>query len=128
MRKTARLKNSGFTLVEVVVVAALIGVIALLVVPNFINANEKVKEDICLDNMKQIHLAKRMWALENGEDDSTQVTMTVLMNGRYLKEWPVCPLGGTYSTVAGEAVSAMPSCSIHGSASGGDAEEDEDLY
>ncbi|MBI4023540.1 MAG: type II secretion system protein [Verrucomicrobia bacterium] len=59
-------KRCGFTLVELLVVIAIIAVLMALLMPALKNARNSAKQISCMNNMKQIHLAIRMYADDNG--------------------------------------------------------------
>src|SRR5262245_47616400 len=60
-------RNAGFTLVEIMIVVAIIGLLASIAVPNFVRARSRAQTDACLNNLRQIDAAKQQWALENGK-------------------------------------------------------------
>jgi len=105
--KTTR--KSGFTLVEIMIVVAIIGLLAAIAIPNFVKARTTAQKNACIANLKQIDGAKEQWAMENKKttgdaDDDTAV------NG-YLKnsQAPQCPANGTYTY---NTVGSNPTCSI----------------
>ncbi len=105
--KTSR--KSGFTLVEIMIVVAIIGLLAAIAIPNFVKARETAQKNACIANLKQIDGAKEQWALEQkltsgAPDDDNAI------NG-YLKNsvGPGCPANGTYSY---NVVGVSPSCSL----------------
>ena len=61
--KTTR--KSGFTLVEIMIVVAIIGLLAAIAIPNFVKARTTAQKNACIANLKQIDGAKEQWALEN---------------------------------------------------------------
>ena len=104
--KTSR--RSAFTLVEIMIVVAIIGLLAAIAIPNFIKAREASQKNACIANMKQIDGAKNTWALEQKKvnadvPDDTDLFGTSL----YIRSKPVCPGGGTYALLA---VVAKPTC------------------
>ena len=61
---TAR-KNVGFTLVEILVVIAIVGLLAALLFPVFANARASARRTSCASNLKQIGIAINLYAADN---------------------------------------------------------------
>jgi prepilin-type N-terminal cleavage/methylation domain-containing protein len=96
--KTAR--KSGFTLVEIMIVVAIIGLLAAIAIPNFIKARATAQANACINNLRQIDGAINEWALEAGQTTGDTVNATVISG--YIKlnsasSVPGCPAGGTYT-------------------------------
>ena len=63
--KTSR--KAGFTLVEIMIVVAIIGLLAAIAIPNFVRARSTSQMNACINNLRQIDSAKQQWALEKGK-------------------------------------------------------------
>ena len=103
------MRVKGFTLVEMMIVAALIGLLAVIAIPNWVHARTTSQTNACLNNLRQIDAAKNEWALENRKKTGDVPTAQDLKP--YLKNsvFPTCPAGGTYTI---GAVGDDPTCSI----------------
>jgi type II secretion system protein G len=83
--------KSGFTLVEIMIVVAIIGLLAAIAIPNFVKARESAQAKTCVNNLRQIDGAVDQYALENGK--ATGDAVTKAQYGTYLKATPTCPVG-----------------------------------
>lgn len=90
--------RSGFTLIEIMVVVAIIGILASIAVPNLLHAMDKSRQRACALNRKKIDAAKLEWALDNKEPPTALPTEDDLFGqNRYIEHEPDCPAGGKYS-------------------------------
>ena len=87
------LNPGGFTLVEIMIVVAIIGMLATLAVPNFMKSREDAYRVGCINNLRQIDSAIQLWALESKKDSGSPVTYDEISG--HLKNAVVCPSGGT---------------------------------
>lgn len=95
--KVTTMRRSGFTLVEIMIVVAIIGLLAAIAIPNFVKARTASQRNACIANLKQIEGAKSTWALENKKTGGDQPGDPDLFGAdKYIAKKPECPAGGAY--------------------------------
>lgn len=110
--KMWRLNRKGFTLVEIMIVVAIIGLLAAIAIPNFITARETARQNTCRANIRTmqggLELAVFDGATAAGAKTAVELQAALVPN--YIRTMPACASGGVYSSNANNVVS----CSIHG--------------
>jgi prepilin-type N-terminal cleavage/methylation domain-containing protein len=117
MKKT-NAKKSGFTLVEIMIVVAIIGLLAAIAIPNFVRARTTSQMNACINNLRLIDSAAQQWALEQHQGSSAVPLATDLqpyLGHGSAGELPTCPAdsttGPTYtSSYTVYNISVKPQC------------------
>ena len=110
-------RKAGFTLVEIMIVVAIIGLLAGIAIPNFIKARETARKNACINNLRLIDSAIQQWALEENKNGTDNVSFAKLkvylgrggkgeINGTDTGAVR-CPSNGHYSATT---VDVQPTC------------------
>src|SRR5687767_13848294 len=109
-----RKRCSGFTIVEIMVVVALVGLLTAIVVPHVLNSRNRASQRACLSNLRQIDQAIQLWAADTKSLPTDIVTHTNLVS--YLRKLPTCPAvkGGNFTADYGLTFVEEPSyCKVN---------------
>jgi prepilin-type N-terminal cleavage/methylation domain-containing protein len=90
------MKRKSFTLVEIMIVVAIIGLLAAIAIPSFLNARNTSRKNACINNLRQIDGAQQQDMLANGGTAPTLAGTQV-----YLKQSAglACPASKTAYTL-----------------------------
>lgn len=118
-RPLTNAKNSdprAFTLVEIMVVVAVIGLLAAMAIPNFVKARARSQASACINNLRKIDDAASQFAIEmhksTGDHVSLNRDLTPYIKMNSAGRLPACPAKGTYSI---ENIGDIPTCSLQSS-------------
>jgi prepilin-type N-terminal cleavage/methylation domain-containing protein len=103
--KTGR--NRAFTLVEIMIVASIIGLLAAVVVPSYYRSVAASQKSACIANLSQIEGAIQQWATEFKKANGSPVTKTDIIPFLKGNRMPAEPAGGDYTL---STVDAPPEC------------------
>ena len=108
-------RNKAFTLVEIMIVVAIIGLLAAIAIPSFIKARQQSQTNACINNLRQIDAAKEQWALANKAVNNDIVNTDPAAGDSvwaYVKSGePSCPADGAYTI---GVVGTPPTCDVTG--------------
>ncbi|MBI3879978.1 MAG: prepilin-type N-terminal cleavage/methylation domain-containing protein [Verrucomicrobia bacterium] len=105
--KTRVSKPAAFTLVEIMIVVAIIGLLASIAIPNFVKSRSQAQATVCINNLRQVDGAKELWALETKAAATATPTATNL--DVYIKGgMPTCPVGSVAYSI--NDLATKPSC------------------
>lgn len=115
-----RKQRKGFTLVELMIVVAIILILASVGVSSYTHYTQLARRAKCVSNLRVIHEAKMAWAVDNPEKGVVAGIDTLASEGYFrgkaeATNVPTCPSGGEYSyELARSDVAVKPECSYRG--------------
>jgi len=89
MRLKLKKQNSAFTLIELMVVVAIIGILLSIAAFNYPKLLRNLKKKACISNMRTIYGASQLALMEN--PTLPNLKLKFLVDKKYLRTRPVCP-------------------------------------
>ena len=102
-------RNQGFTLVEIMIVVAIIAILAAVAIPNFVKYRKTSQAAACISNLKQIQSAVEQAKLAGKQ---TPEAADIIGTDKYIKQSPKCPQTGNYSYTLPADDTSDPTCSV----------------
>jgi prepilin-type N-terminal cleavage/methylation domain-containing protein len=100
MKSNSSVSRAGFTLVEIMIVVAIIGLLAAIAIPNFLKARSKAQATACINNLRQLDAAVQQYCMEAGKKSGDVLSYPADISA-YIKPVggaiPRCPANGNYS-------------------------------
>jgi len=102
-------RNQGFTLVEIMIVVAIIAILAAVAIPNFVKYRKSSMQTACISNLKQIQTAVEQAKMKG---IATPGWTDIIGSTLYIKVTPKCPASTSASYALPTDDTAYPTCNF----------------
>ena len=93
-------RQKGFTLVEIMIVVAIIAILAAVAIPSFIRYRNDSRTAACIGNMQQLRTAAESYLTKHPGQAPTLTDICGTEDTKYLKQTPTCPKDSSSYTIA----------------------------
>ncbi|MFA5506354.1 MAG: prepilin-type N-terminal cleavage/methylation domain-containing protein [Vulcanimicrobiota bacterium] len=105
MKRVPLRKNTGFTLIELMIVIAIIAILAAILVPNMVRARSRSQLTACTTNLRNIATALEMY---NVDFSGRYPTDFGILTPNYIKVVPECPAAASDTYTSSYTVTMIP--------------------
>ena len=98
--------KKAFTIIEIMIVVAIIGILTAIAVPNFFKARDSARKNLCHNNLMLIGHAEEQYMMEH--NTTNMASLATLDNDDYLKSIPTCPSGESDAYTLGADTISCP--------------------
>ena len=88
-------RYGGYTLIEIMLVVAIIGLLASIAIPYFLRSAQTTMFSTCINNLRLIASAKDQWAMENCTTSGAEC-VSMQISPYFKRDIPLCPRGTAY--------------------------------
>ncbi len=102
--------KKGFTLVEIMIVVAIIAILAAVAIPNFLKYRADARSQSCVSNMSSLKTAAESWRTNQNQPTAVPNLSDLVgtESTKYIpKETIFCPEGGDYVIATAEGSTAI---------------------